>query len=54
VLTVLTFLCGLFFGGLSGAVTYYLSADSTAAVLLGVLAAVCTWLFGPTVIFGDD
>ncbi|ELP64167.1 hypothetical protein PV735_05420 [Streptomyces turgidiscabies] len=48
------FLLGLALGGISGGVTYGLTADSGVAGIVGVIAAVLTWFGLATVIFGDD
>lgn len=48
------FLLGVALGGISGGVTYALTADGQLAAILGVIAAVLTWLGIATVIFAND
>ncbi|MFE6362917.1 hypothetical protein ACFVP3_23325 [Streptomyces sp. NPDC057806] len=48
------FLAGLLLGGLSGAVTYGLTADGHLAGLAGVIAAVLAWLGVATLLLFDD
>ncbi|MGW1976706.1 hypothetical protein [Streptomyces sp. NPDC001889] len=48
------FLAGLFLGGLSGSVTYGLSADPATAVAVGAIVAVLAWLGVVAVIFVSD
>jgi hypothetical protein len=51
---VVAFLFGLLMGAISGGVTYGLTDDSQAGLLFGGIAAVLTWVFGPTLLIGDD
>ncbi len=48
------FALGLVFGGASGGITYALTADSGVALLVGVAAAILTWLGVASIIFIDD
>lgn len=50
----MTFLLGLILGGLSGGITYGLTTDSTAALIVGAIAAVLTWCGLATVLIADD
>lgn len=48
------FLLGLVLGGISGGVTFGLTADGQLAAIIGIIAAVLTWLGLATLIFADD
>ncbi|MFE7073780.1 hypothetical protein ACFU96_27205 [Streptomyces sp. NPDC057620] len=48
------FLLGLVLGGISGGVTFSLTADGQLAAIIGIIAAVLTWLGLATLIFADD
>ncbi|MFF5972248.1 hypothetical protein ACFY7C_12085 [Streptomyces sp. NPDC012769] len=48
------FALGLILGGLSGGVTYGLTTDGGAALLVGVIAAVLTWCGLATLLIADD
>ncbi|MEU3426617.1 hypothetical protein [Streptomyces gardneri] len=50
----MTFILGLLLGGLSGGITYALTADSGAALVVGIIAAVLTWLGLATLLIADD
>ncbi|MEU2075462.1 hypothetical protein [Streptomyces sp. NPDC013489] len=50
----MTFLLGLILGGLSGAITYALTTDTTTALIIGAIAAVLTWLGLATLLIADD
>ncbi|MFF9844637.1 hypothetical protein [Streptomyces sp. NPDC013740] len=50
----MTFLLGLILGGLSGGITYGLTTDGTAALIVGAIAAVLTWCGLATVLIADD
>ncbi|MEU6057967.1 hypothetical protein [Streptomyces sp. NPDC047097] len=51
---MIAFIVGLLFGGLSGGITHALTGDSRLAVIVGLIAAVLTWLGGATLIVLDD
>lgn len=48
------FILGLVLGALSGGVTFGLTADGQLAAIIGVIAAVLTWLGLATLIIADD
>ncbi|MBE4790990.1 hypothetical protein [Streptomyces caniscabiei] len=48
------FLLGLLLGGISGGVTYGLTAEGQIGAIVGAAAAVLTWLGCAAVIFVDD
>ncbi|MER8083815.1 hypothetical protein ABTZ57_01300 [Streptomyces sp. NPDC094048] len=48
------FLLGLTLGGASAGTTYWWTADSQAAAVVGIIAAVLTWLGVTTFIALDD
>jgi len=48
------FLLGLVLGGLSGGITYGLTADGQLAAIVGAVAAVLTWLGIAALIIADD
>ncbi|MFE3049574.1 hypothetical protein ACFXIY_21280 [Streptomyces albidoflavus] len=48
------FFLGLLLGGLSGGVTFGLTADGQIAAIVGAIAAVLTWLGIATLLFADD
>ncbi|WP_394436208.1 hypothetical protein [Streptomyces sp. SGAir0957] len=48
------FLLGLALGGISGGVTFGLTADGQLAAIVGGIAAVLTWLGIAALIFVDD
>ncbi|WP_159392942.1 hypothetical protein [Streptomyces cyaneogriseus] len=48
------FLLGVALGGLSGGVTFGLTADGHVAAIVGVIAAVLTWLGIAAFIAVDD
>ncbi|MGW8762351.1 hypothetical protein ACWGN5_07610 [Streptomyces sp. NPDC055815] len=47
-------LLGLVLGGLSGGITYALTAEASLALLVGIVATVLTWLGAATLLFLDD
>lgn len=47
-------LLGLALGGISGGVTFGLTANSQVAAIVGIIAAALTWLGIATLIFADD
>ncbi len=49
-----TFILGVVLGAISGGVTYGLTTDGQLAALVGVVAAVLTWLGVAALIFADD
>lgn len=48
------FLLGLVLGGISGSVTFGLTADAQLAAIIGAVAAVLTWLGLATLLITDD
>jgi hypothetical protein len=48
------FILGVVLGAISGGVTYGLTADGQLAAIVGVAAAVLTWLGLATLIIADD
>jgi hypothetical protein len=48
------FLLGLVLGGISGSVTFGLTADGQLAAIIGAFAAVLTWLGLATLLIADD
>ncbi|WP_435251663.1 hypothetical protein [Streptomyces tendae] len=48
------FFAGLLLGGVSGGVTYGMTADDQLAVITAVVATVLTWLGCAALIFIDD
>ncbi|GGW99666.1 hypothetical protein [Streptomyces chryseus] len=48
------FTLGLLLGGISGGFTFALTADTTPAVVVGVIAAVLTWLGLATFLIAND
>ena len=49
-----TFILGLLLGGVSGGVTYGLTADGQLAAIVGAIAAVLTWLGIASLLIADD
>lgn len=48
------FLLGLTLGAISGAVTYWLTADNQLAAIVGIIAAVLTWIGCATLLALDN
>ncbi|MFF8656786.1 hypothetical protein [Streptomyces huasconensis] len=48
------FLLGLVLGGLSGGITFGLTADGQLAAAIALIAAVLTWLGLATLLVADD
>ena len=48
------FILGIVLGAISGGITYGLTADGQLAAIVGIVAAVLTWLGVATLIFADD
>lgn len=48
------FILGLLLGGISGGITYGLTADGQLAAIVGVVAMVLTWLGLASLIIADD
>ena len=48
------FILGLALGGISGGVTFGLTADGQLAAIVGIIAAVLTWFGLATLLFADD
>jgi hypothetical protein len=48
------FLLGVALGGISGGLTHGLTTDSHLAVLVGIIAAVLTWLGIAALIIAND
>ncbi|MEV5977528.1 hypothetical protein [Streptomyces sp. NPDC052114] len=48
------FLLGIVLGGISGGVTYGLTADGQLAAIIAVIGAVLTWLGIATLLIADD
>ncbi|MFB7234880.1 hypothetical protein ACFCXK_08885 [Streptomyces sp. NPDC056269] len=46
-----TFLLGLLLGGISAGATDHFTGDPQLTACAGILAAVLTWLSGPTLLF---
>ncbi|MFT9821203.1 hypothetical protein [Lysinibacillus sp. NPDC056185] len=53
-MTMPLFLLGLALGAFSAGTTYWWTADSQAAAIVGIIAAVLTWLGLATFIALDD
>ncbi|HEY8985720.1 MAG TPA: hypothetical protein VIU15_39885 [Streptomyces sp.] len=49
-----TFILGCLLGGISAAITYGLTTDGQLATIIGVIAAVLTWLGIATLLISDD
>lgn len=48
------FILGIVFGAISGGVTYGLTAEGQLAAIVGIVAAVLTWLGIASLIIADD